>query len=149
MANRTLPAAAHTALQNLLYSQEAADLWQIEAHNIRWDLQNIDDQLHSLAEDAEEIRYYHDSIINFEVMLHMFLNDRQIIETFMETNPTEFFPDPTRSVHLDVNITFILDHNCYHIVAEPALSVTNPSKPSPTNTASTTLPGYTTDTPAP
>ncbi|KAK7688458.1 hypothetical protein QCA50_007996 [Cerrena zonata] len=44
---------------------------------------------------------------------------------------------------------FILDHNRYHIVTEPALSVINPSEPSPTNTASTTLPGYTTDTPAP
>ncbi|KAK7696536.1 hypothetical protein QCA50_001194 [Cerrena zonata] len=77
MANRTLPAAAHTALQNLLYSQEAADLWQVEARNICQDLQNINDQLHSLAKDAEEItRYYHDSIINFEVMLYMFLNDR-------------------------------------------------------------------------
>ncbi|KAK7680282.1 hypothetical protein QCA50_016522 [Cerrena zonata] len=127
---------------NLLYSQEAADLWQIEARNICQDLKNIDDRLHSLAEDAEEIaRYYRNSVINFEVMLHMFLNDRRIIETFMGTNPTEFFPDPTRPVHLDTNTAFILDHNCYRIVAEPALSVTNPSEPSPTNTASTTLPG--------
>ncbi|KAK7685118.1 hypothetical protein QCA50_011958 [Cerrena zonata] len=82
-------------------------------------------------------------------MLHMFLNDRRIIETFMGTNLTEFFPDPAQPVHLDANTAFILDHNHYRIVAEPALSVTNPSEPSPTNTASTTLPGYTTDTPAP